>query len=369
MCEPSHNGEQRRNNNFNFLRLVAAVTVVISHSFNVSSGRGFTALGVQLGDIAVDFFFVTSGFLVTASAISRRDPIFYLRSRVLRVFPGLIVATGFLVFVLGPLVTKLPVGDYFRNAQTYNFLFSNATLIDSSVQQLPGVFEDNPLGSNVNQPLWTLGWEITMYFALFLFTLPYLCSERYRVSGLEAMRFAFPLIFVAATTLLLFKLVRDNLHHTGPLMIVDVQARLTAMFFGGASLWLWRERISFAGRYGVLILPFLIAAALISPRLFVPLYYLTVVWFTLVLAHIDSPWLRKVNGMGDYSYGVYIYAYPVQQIIAMLWVGIGAYGMSGLAMLITFPLAFLSWHVVEKRAMALKYGLRARNPVPGYVSP
>lgn len=362
MHDPLGQAEQRRNN-FNFLRLLAAVTVVFSHSFNVIGTRGVTAPGMQLGDIAVDFFFVTSGFLVTASALSRRDPAFFLKSRALRIFPGLIISVGFAVFVMGPLVTVLRPGDYFADPRTYNFLLSNASLLNTGLYWLPGVFEGNAMGAYVNHPLWTLGWEISMYSALFLLALPYLCSERYRTSGMEALKFVFPLIFAAATALLMAKFFRDNADNAGPLMVLDNQTRLPAMFFGGASLWLWRERLSFLRKHvpAALLVLALILAAAISPRLFIPLYYLTVPWLVLAIAHWDQPWMRRINGRGDYSFGIYIYAFPVQQAVAMFWADAGAFGLFGLSMLIIVPLAVLSWHLVEKPALALR--LR-RRPAP-----
>lgn len=371
MGRPAVRGSAQRDNNFNFLRLAAAVLVVFSHSFSVSRGAGYTPLGVSFGDIAVDVFFVTSGFLVTGAALSRRDALFFLKSRALRIFPGLFVALGLTVFVLGPLVTTLSPGDYLRDAQIFRFLLSNATLVATDVQALPGVFEHNPFSSVVNDPLWSLEWEMAMYWALFLFTLPYVVSSRYRMAGIEALRFVFPLIFLSALGILLFKFARDNLHNPGPLMIVDVRFRVIAMFFGGASFWLWRERISFAGRYGLALTLFLVVAVLVSPRLFVPVYYVTITWLTLILAHLNSPMLSKVNNIGDYSYGIYIYSFPVQQTVAILWAGIGAFEMFGLSILGTVPLAVLSWHVIEKRALALKNARlsRVREPSAQLASP
>lgn len=350
----------RHDNNFNFLRLAAATLVVVSHSFQLSSGEYYAPLGLTFGDIAVDIFFVTSGFLVTGSLLSRRDVVFYVRSRLLRIYPGLIVSVGLTVFLLGPLVTKLPVADYLLDAQTLRFLLGNATLFATEIKSLPGVFEGNPFGLAVNNALWTLEWEMTMYWALFLFALPYVTMARYRSSGLEALRFIIPLIFVCAIGLLLFKFWRDNLHNTDSLLIIDVPTRMVAMFSAGASLWLWRDRVSFSGRYGLMLLPLLLVAALISPRLFVTVYYVAIAWLTLILAHCDLPWLRRVNGIGDYSYGIYIYSFPIQQAIVMLWPGIGPAWLFVLSIPCTLPFAVLSWHVVEKRALALKQGFRAR---------
>lgn len=191
---PTGGGAGSRENSFNLLRLTAVV-VVFSHSFSISRGVGYTPLGVAFGDIAVDVFFVTSGYLVTGAALSRRDAKFFVMGRLLRIYPALLVALALTVFVVGPLVTRLPLEQYLSDAETYRFLFSNGTLISPNPEWLPGVFEKNPVRSIVSHSLWSLRWEMAMYIAPFLFTLPYVLWSRYRQSGLEVMRFIFPLIF------------------------------------------------------------------------------------------------------------------------------------------------------------------------------
>lgn len=123
-----------RDNNFNLIRLLAALAVMVSHSFALALGGGSfepfrSSLGMSPGMIAVDVFFATSGFLVTASLLSRRNPIEFIRARGLRIFPGLLVVLALTVFVLGPVFTSLPLSTYFTEWETYRYLVKCLTLI------------------------------------------------------------------------------------------------------------------------------------------------------------------------------------------------------------------------------------------------
>src|ERR1700687_6215627 len=130
-------GEQRveRRNNFDLMRLVAAVSVIFSHAFLLSENSqdhdplmmltgGQTILGV----VGVFGFFTISGYLVTQSFDATASPLVFLAKRALRVFPGLFLCLLVCVFVIGPLVTQLPLADYFARPQPYLFLLHNAVL-------------------------------------------------------------------------------------------------------------------------------------------------------------------------------------------------------------------------------------------------
>jgi len=123
----------------------------------------------------------------------------------------------------------------------------------------------------------------------------------------------------------------------------------------GSSLYFWREKL-FMNRITFAALPLIVIAAslLIGPSVAFPLYLLCVAPFMLHLAYIPGGPIRRFNSWGDYSYGVYIYAFPVQQTLALLFPKITILAMAGSAGVISFALAFCSWNLVEKRAMGLK---------------
>ncbi|HJY51346.1 MAG TPA: acyltransferase, partial [Stellaceae bacterium] len=159
-----------RQNNFDALRLAAAISVIFSHSFLITEGTQNREWLIQLtgnqcilGLTGVFIFFAISGFLVTQSFEQTPNPLHYLAKRALRIFPGLFVATMVSAFVLGPLVTTLPLGAYLSRPEPYEYVVGN-TLLDQTVHELPGVsFIGNPVGLEINGSLWTLRLEFTMY--------------------------------------------------------------------------------------------------------------------------------------------------------------------------------------------------------------
>ncbi len=152
-----------RSNNFDSLRFLAAVAVLVSHSFAMAYG---TRPGVQpltifsrnqtdLGSVAVLVFFVISGYLITRSFDRSPQPLQFLEARVLRIFPGLFLTLVLAAALLGPTVTTFPLGDYFRNSNTAQYIFGGVSLIWLQYD-LPGVFLANPTPGVVNGSLWTL---------------------------------------------------------------------------------------------------------------------------------------------------------------------------------------------------------------------
>ncbi|HEX4191588.1 MAG TPA: acyltransferase family protein, partial [Stellaceae bacterium] len=160
----------RRENNFDALRLLAALAVILSHAFLIAQGtekndplNWLTGNQCMLGLTGVFVFFAVSGFLVTQSFEQTRSPLRYLMKRVLRIFPAYLVCLVLTAFVLGPIVTTLSLGDYLHRPEPYRYLFYNS-FFDIRVHELPGVmFVDNPVGLEVNGSLWSLGCEFDMY--------------------------------------------------------------------------------------------------------------------------------------------------------------------------------------------------------------
>ncbi|WP_226858228.1 acyltransferase family protein [Diaphorobacter aerolatus] len=153
-----------RFNNFDALRLVAALLVIWSHQFSVM-GRPVPLIlnGNEPGAVGVVLFFAISGYLVTGSWLADPHVLRFTRRRVLRIWPGLCVAVLGCALILGPLATTLPLAQYLRSPVTWDY-FSNLWLQTKYV--LPGVFETNPLPNGVNGPIWTIPLEVTCYLGL-----------------------------------------------------------------------------------------------------------------------------------------------------------------------------------------------------------
>lgn len=161
-----------RDNNLNLVRITAALAVLVTHSFALTLGPNAEPLrqhlGTTLGTMAVDVFFVASGFLVTFSLAKRQSVLEFVLARALRILPALFVMLLLSVAVLGPAFTALPLADYFADRRVATYLIKGATLVTGIEFELPGVFLRNPYPAVVNGSLWTLPWEVAMYGLLLL---------------------------------------------------------------------------------------------------------------------------------------------------------------------------------------------------------
>jgi peptidoglycan/LPS O-acetylase OafA/YrhL len=358
MADAPRSSRVHERNNFDAFRLAAAVMVLAGHAF-VLSGRGaeepliaHTAIG-GLGELGVSIFFVISGFLVTMSFQRLGSTAAYLANRVLRIVPGLVVALALTAFVLGPLVTSLPAEAYLARPQTWLYVARNALLYPVTYA-LPGVFETNPYPGAVNGSLWTLRLEFTFYLVLPLMAWAGGLNRR----GLALLAGAAGLAYLAVLSL-------PALALEAPAVLV-IAARNFWLFAAGAALFAWRDSPLLARPAPWLaatalflaVLPFRTATPYLAP-------------LALPLAVVGAA-LRPVAGVrsasrfGDFSYGIYIYAFPVQQALmhALGPERLGVAAFAALTFACVLPLAALSWWAVERPALSLKR-LVAAKLAPG----
>lgn len=339
-----------RDNNFTLLRLMAALTVVLVHSSPMLRGPAPTEedfllahIGRDLGPIALDWLFVTSGFLVTASLFQRRDLNHFIWARALRLYPGLWVCLPLTVFILAPLLTMMPAKDYYASKETWTYFWRGMTLFNGIRYSLPGVFETNPLKGEFNGSLWTLPVELRMYVYCAIGWLAFSWRPALRVPALK----------IVAPVVALVLYVSILRHFSQGITINNVDVAIF-MFFMGATLYFWRDKASLSWASFV-ALPLLVAgAALVGPGLAFVVYLLCSAPFLLHLAYLPGGKIREVNGWGDYSYGIYIYAFPVQQTLAHFFPAMPLAGMVLGSGGIAWAIAWCSWRLVEKRAMELK---------------
>jgi peptidoglycan/LPS O-acetylase OafA/YrhL len=336
-----------KDNNFNLLRLFAAIAVLVTHSFAIVSGNPESEplrniIGMTIGDFAVDAFFITSGFLVTSSLIRKQSVRHFVFSRALRIYPALIVMLVSTVFLMGPLVTSLGVMRYISNAQIYKYFIKCAILIFNIEYVLPGVFESNPVKFAVNGSLWSMPWELRMYALLLAIWISA------KILGLNG------LIFLKRAILILF-LLSLALHIGLNFGVASTNhgARLFYMFFSGAAFYCYRERIHLSNRLLIISIACLIFSSA-NKDIFFLIYNIAYAYIVLWLAYVPSGTIRRYNNFGDYSYGTYIYAYPIQQLTIKLLPALPVIGMIFFSTVFTLVLAAGSWHFVEERALNLK---------------
>lgn len=348
---------KRDENNFNLLRFGAAIAVLISHSFVLTTGNLDKEplhkwLNTTPGSIAVDVFFVTSGFLVTRSLLERRNLYEFLRARLLRIYPALFVMVALTVLVLGVSLTTLPVAEFLRSPWTMRFVEKNATLFTSFAPSLPGVFKNNPYKDAVNSSLWSMPFELHMYLILGGIWLSSLAFGRnhQRIFGAAAVGLMLISGFEYATHVLgIGNQPPSNLEH------------LMFMFFTGATYYLFREYVALT-LTGFWMIAVIVLVSTLNKTGFALTYAFSVAYLVLFLAYVPGGLIHRYNRFGDYSYGIYIYAFPVQQVLVCAIPGISTAAMIAFALPITLILAVLSWHLIEKRALGLK------GRLPGYRS-
>lgn len=336
-----------RANGFNLIRLLAAFSVLYSHSFPLSGLQEPLAFGKYTwGLMGVFVFFSASGYLLQQSWLLRPSVQWFVASRMLRIFPGLVGAVVFCTFVLGPLLSSLSVTEYLLSHQTWLFLYTNIIFyIFNWHQHLPGVFANNPLPLAVNGSLWTIPYELAMY-AFFLLSMT-LSGTRY-LAGLGMVLF-----FLAAyITGYWLDPVHPEAYFTafsasglGPPLLVlggffavgaffaHIDTRMFNWFV--ASLLLVIGYYLSASQWGTLFLWFAVP-------------YVTVA----IALTVRSP--VPVNTV-DLSYGMYLYAFPIQQMFSYLGVAQRSWWVGLLMSLFcTFALAVFSWIVIEKPMLRLK---------------
>ncbi|WP_310600146.1 acyltransferase [Desulfobulbus sp.] len=341
---------QSRDNNFNLIRIAAALAVLVSHSFPLALGSKAVEplvdlAGMSLGGVAVDIFFFTSGFLVTASLLTRQSVKQFAWARILRIYPALIVVVLLSVFGVGLFFTTQPTTTYLADAKIYKYLLKCSTLITGVNQHLPGVFENNPFKNSVNGSLWTMPYEVKMYIILAC-----VWSIVRLIPANKVKVFKIVLVLSAAISGILLLLVHFHVVNTG-----GKSLKFFYMFFSGASFYILRDKIALSHTFFFLFL-LLLVGALFNKHLFFVSYVLVLGYCILYLAYIPSGIVRKYNDLGDFSYGIYVYAFPVQQSVAALIPGVSVPVMMLYSSVVTLTLAVLSWSFVEKKALHLKEG-------------
>lgn len=341
----------RERDHFLLIRLLAAIGVIVTHSLAIAGDPPEALerrLGLSFGQLAVDTFFVISGLLVTSSLFARRNLPSFLAARALRLLPVLVVGAFGAAFVVGPWQTDLPLRDYLTHPATWTYAFQNSFPWPWGVAHtLPGVFRNVPLAGAVNGSLWSLPFEITMYAALaalgalaFVGRRPVLDERGLRraIMGLAAA------LLLGHTAYEWLDLPRQ--------FHVENGLRLGALFFAGAALFVGSDRVPRSGRLALMAAALFVANVLL-PRPLAPLYVAPLAYLVIMAAYAPGGPLDAYRRAGDYSYGTYVYAFPIGQCVAATLPGAGTAVVFTLTLAFTLALAIPSWHLLEKPLLRL----------------
>ncbi|MDT0509454.1 acyltransferase [Novosphingobium sp. MMS21-SN21R] len=332
-----------RDNNLNLIRIVAASAVLVSHAYALTSGQEMSepfraATGLSLGQFAVAIFFGMSGLLIARSFDRRQSLAHFVSARFLRLWPALAVVLTLTAFALGPVMTSQGASEYLRSTQTLAYVPRNLSLYFRD-DALPGVFAANPYGAATNGSLWSLFYEVACYGGVV--ALGYLGGLR------KTWMFGLFLAFVVAGHV--WSVIASPA--SGVAYRLDVMGFVGFPFALGMAAYVWRDRLSL-GLAGIALVWVLVALLLDTVWLGSAIM-LALVYTCLWLAFVPKGAVLAYNRLGDFSYGVYIFAYPAQQTLVALWPGHGPAVNMAASGAITLILAIASWHLVEKRALAL----------------
>lgn len=328
-----------RKNNLDLIRFIAAVMVLISHSFPLTQGNNdnellfFLTKGqATLGNVAVFIFFITSGYLI-AQSYERTGNLFrFIEARFLRIIPGLIFAVMVTAFIIGPIVTSKGISTYFSDTLTFKYLLTPSIL--SMDHPLPGVFDTNTYKGVVNGSLWTLRFEILCYVVV----------AALGVVGMMKKRIVVP-AFIA---MLFISLINFSSNY-----LVDNFCKFFLFFSAGMVVYVAREQI----RLNNLFLALSVVALCCSAYFgwFAEVFSIAGTYALIYFAYTPKVKASNFSKYGDFSYGIYIFAFPIQQSIVQLFKNnLNPITNIAVSLPIVIGLSFVSWHIIEKSSLKMK---------------
>ncbi|MBS6373893.1 MAG: acyltransferase [Erysipelotrichaceae bacterium] len=321
--------------NLNLIKFIAAISVIFSHSFGVCYGgidllSDYTAksgMSITIGGVAVAIFLFVSGLFVSKSLDKCHSGKVYFGSRFFRIFPLLIVILLISVFIMGPLVTNVSLWEYFTSVQTYQYLLY---IFMIPVYSITGVFTSNP-SSLVNGALWTLILEVICYVCLYI---------AYR---LHFFRKKNALLILCGIIVVSFILSFDLIPFISAL---NGYIRPFLLFFIGMIFYVFRDRIVlnyWGGCLSILIIVVSFICGYGNIGLLIGLPYV-ICW----ISYTNCQCSERLARLGNYSYGIYLVGYPIQQILRLNFVDITPVMNTLLAAVLAFLFAVLLNRLIEE---------------------
>lgn len=339
--------------NLEIIRLFAAIGVVFGHSFalamrgnsGVSEPVSIILPGTYSGSIAVEMFFFISGFLITNSLLVKPNLLQFLRARAVRVLPAFFVMIFLSALVLAPFASKLSFFEYFRDPGVWKYIFSTLSLDlipgTNIIWAVPQTFLDHK-NSALNGSIWSLFFEVKLY----LLSAFGILLSAYKYSKFGTILATFGLCYTL---------------HNGALRSPDDYI-MSAIFM----YWLGCLFRFYSNKVIVSIFPLLFA--------FIMVYYFrqsttAIVFYSMLIASAViyfayAEWLPKLKLPGDYSFGLFLWSFPVQQLLAQQWPTLGPYRFFVVSLALSFVFAILSWHFIEKPAITWNKARKLEQSLP-----
>lgn len=345
-----------RQNNFDLLRLLAALAVMFGHSFWIQPAHGrhepilqHTALEYS-GSLAVYTFFLLSGMLVSASFERQKSILRFATLRLARIYPALLVCVALTAFSIYPILATGRFIPTLLSNDAWTYFTKNAWMFSGIQWTLPGIFENAPIKSVVNGSLWTLPIEIECYLLVIVAGVFGCLGSRWRIIAfaiITCSAFAF-LVTHGSSVQSLRALTNKPPGYT---------FYAAPFFLLGIVLYVFRAHVRV--NWWVFALLFVAYAAVRTSPIAAPFFYGAFVYFLLLIAM--TPALHRLVPKHDYSYGIYLWAFPIQQAVATYYPAMD--NLVGLAISVpaTVVAAAFSWHLIERPCIRFAHSYWARR--------
>lgn len=318
-----------KENNLTFIRTLAAIAVIYGHSFNsgmdivshITKGFAFS------GGVAVDLFFIISGFLVTHSILTSGILKYYI-ARFLRIFPALWIMLIITVFIMGSIVSELPFLEYLSSKDTWIY-FRNIFFLWDGAYFLPQVFLGNH-DQAINGSIWSIFIEVRLYILLSIIY----------ILGILNRKIVFNFLFFITIIFCWFYQIKipyigDN----------STTLHVSLLFFIGVFIYLNKEDIVVSPV--ILFIALLYASTTIGTDKFGVAYIFLLSSFFILISFFNQ--FSKFDKFGDPSYGIYLYGWPIQNLMVYIFPKFNVYEIAIISIFICIVLGYLSWHYIEKR--------------------
>lgn len=353
-----------KSNSFDIIRLILAIIVIYGHTYPVLYGTGmkspsgqydivamFTKNQIGSGTIAVYMFFVISGFLITQSIINSKSIHDYILKRVLRIIPALFCSLLLSVLVIGLIATQ-NITDYLNSKDPILYFLSNITFgFFGFYYSLVDVFNSNPFPSSINASMWTLPHEFACYLLVIVFSIFNFFNKRERIA------FAYIISLILVYYNIRFGFVPINLDNNYWILgtnNINSFVNVSYYFFAGSLIYCYKDKLKYSRNLFIIF----IICVLIAARLGSLKYCLLVCLpFITMYLSMKKPCIN-LKRIGDFSYGMYIYAFPIQQfLVYILKDSLTFVAFFLISFICILCISMVSWFIIEKPALNLKLKL------------
>lgn len=345
-------------NNLDFLRLVFAVTVIFSHSYAIGMGMQTETYGAAsqftepillwshgqttLGIVAVDAFFIISGFLIANSFLRSRSLLVYFRKRVARIYPGFVVCMLVMAFAVMPIADGI-FAHQSSSGRVADFIVRTSILLNINQTQ---VFLHNPLPNVIDGSVWTIPWEFACYIGLAALGVAGFLHRRHFV----LLAFSLMILYFLVSGAIVWVGVPPRTHwiHFFDTHIYVQLRGLPVCFIAGTVFYLYRERIPHSNIWAIVAV-LVLAVCCFIPFTWALCFPLAGTYLIFWFAFHPGVHIHHFAQYGDFSYGTYLYAFTVQQLIVQaLGRTVRPFTLFLLATPLSLAMGILSWYGVER---------------------